>query len=212
MRRPIQLAVFGALVVLAGCGGGGQATPEPIVANASTATVSGAAAADAGYREEAVTREAFNDSGRISVSGDVEFEVGYRLRGTAWSAVYRGSGSPSPVFALLSVPQVRPESVDVAVNPLRDRSPAEIANRVQDRYADIEDVNHVENRTVTVLGEETAVAKYAATATVDGQSVDVVVHLAMVRHDSDVVAAVAVYPRGADEEAAVVTLLEAIEH
>lgn len=209
-----HLGVLLAMVVVAGCGGGGQATPEAIVANASTATVGEDVAADAGYGNETVTQEAFTDTGRIAVSGDIEFETEYRLRGTAWSAIYRGSGSgsPSPVFALLAVPQVRPEAVDVAVNPLRDRSPTEIATRAQDTYGDIENVSHIANRSVTILGNETAVPTYEATATVDGQSVAVVVHLAMVRDGTDIVTAVAIHPEGATQGDAVVRLLEAIEH
>lgn len=211
MRRGTVIAL-GCLVILAGCGGPGGGTPEPITAGASKATVAGGALEETGYEEVRVDQQPFNDTGRITVQGDVEFDVEYRLDGTAWSAAYHGPGSPPPVVAAFSVPQVRPEQVAVAVNPLADRSPADIPTRAQGRYEDIRDIRLVENRTITFLGNETALAEYAATATVDGQSIDVVLQLVTVRHRSDVVAGVAVYPEGAGEKASVVTLLEAVEH
>lgn len=212
MHRAGTAVCLAVLVVVAGCSGPGQRTPEAITAEASKASVADAALEETGYREVSATSRPFNDSGTISVSGDVELSVQYRLRGTAWSAVYRGEGDPAPVFAVLSVPQVRPEEVAVAVNPLADRSTADVATTAQDRYRDVEDVRHVENRTATVLGNETTVSVHRATATVDGDSVEVTVAVASVRVGTDVVVAVAISPRDADESGAVTTLLEAIDH
>lgn len=213
MTRPLAAVVLTVLLVVAGCSGPGDRTPQPIEGTASPATVGGDALSSAGYEEVTVGSDRVNRTGTIDVSGDVELVVDYQARATAQRAVYRTTDSDPPsVFAVYSAPLVSPESVGVVIDPLGDRSTAEIVGRVQGIYADPGQLDHVENSSATLLGNETTLAKYATTATFEGSSVDVFVYVASVRHDGDVVRAVAVVPRDADDLGTVRSLLSAVDH
>ena len=144
-----------------------------------------------------------NRTGTIDVAGDVEMTVGYRVRATARRAVYRTPERD---------PLVSPESIDLDIDPLGDRSTREVVALAQGVYADVGELEHVENGSATLLGTETTLSKYATTAVAGGSPVDVFVYVAAVRHGGDVVRAVAVVPRAADDQEAVRTLLAAADH
>lgn len=213
MREVVTVTVVAVLLVLAGCSGPGDRTPEPIEGTASPATVGGDGVAAAGYEEVVVEEDLVERRGSLDVSGDVEMVVDYHVKATAHRAVYREAGADPPrVFALLSVPRVSPDQVDTDIDPLGDRSTAEVAARAQGVYGEFGTLEHVTNDTVTVLGEETTLAKYRTSARTDGTSVEVFVYVASVEHDGDVVHAVAVVPRDADDVDVVRALLESVEH
>lgn len=211
MRQGFALATLAVLVVLAGCSGGGGdggRTPQPIEANASQATVGADALSGTGFTEESVERVRVNRSGTLQISGDVQMSLGYQVRATGWRAVYR---SDAAVFALYTVPLAKPERVAATIDPLGDRSLATVVDGAQDTY-DVGGLDHERNRTATVLGDERPVRQYAGSATADGESVDVTVHVATVEHDEDVVRAVAVTPVDAADWATVRELLGGVEH
>jgi hypothetical protein len=56
---------------------------EPIEGTASKATVSGDALSAAGFSESGVEEVRVNRSGTLSISGDVEMDLGYRIRAVA---------------------------------------------------------------------------------------------------------------------------------
>lgn len=200
------------LVVLAGCNAGpGDRTPEPIEASASQATVGGGTLSAAGFSEVGVEETDVRRSGTISISGDVEMDLGYQVQATAWRAEY-GSGDGVSVFALYTVPMTQPERVDVRIDPLGDRSLADVVANAQSVYADPGEFEHVENRTVTALDSETTVQEYTATATREGSQTDVTVYVTRIDHESDRIRAVAVVPRDADSWETVRQLVENIEH
>lgn len=213
MNRPLFVVALAALVALAGCSGPGDRTPEPIEGTAAPATVGADALAAAGYEAVAVEPDQVNRTGTIDVSGDVELNVQYRVRATARRAEYRSSGADPPsVFAVHAVPVVSPASVDTPIDPLGDRSTAEVVARAQRTYGDLGDLEGVENTTVTLLGTETTLATYATTAETGGARVDVFVSVASVEHEGDVVRAVAVVPRAAADGAPLGTLLDGVRH
>jgi hypothetical protein len=78
--------------------------------------------------------------------------------------------------------------------------------------AGIADLREVAVRNVTMFGEPTELTTYAGTATADGERVAVLVHVAAVRHDGDVVVALAVHGESMDERDAVARLVAAAEH
>lgn len=206
---PITLA---ALLVVAGCAGPGNRTPVAIQGSAAKATVAGDALGAAGYEEVAVTPGTLNTSGTLSIAGDVQMDLSYRVRAETWRAAYARSADAGPaVFALLSVPLVKPENVAATINPLRTVSTAATVERAQDRYA-VEGLTHERNRSTTLLGTDVAVRQYAGEGTVEGSTTEVVVFVASVRHDGDVVTAVAVAPAGAADWATVRDLLSAVDH
>lgn len=214
MQRSICIVAFVVLLVLAGCGGsGGGREPEPFTATASKATVNQDAVAAAGYDHQRTEPGHYNTSGQLAVSGDVQMNLQYNINATTWRAVYRHSGTTPPsVFAVYSVPEVDPDKVSATINPLRGRSSVELVSLAQSRYVDMGDLRHVGNTTVMMLGTETTVSTYAATASVADDTVDVSLHMAMVKHDGDYVIAVGVHPREANARQTIISLIEAIEH
>ncbi len=214
MTRPSVVIVVALAIVLAGCGGdGGNRTPEPIEGTASTATVGGDALSETGYAEATDETTTVNRSGTLDVSGDVELTVNYRIIATGQRTVYRSDGSTPPaVFALLTVPVVSPDSVDVDLDPLGDRSTVEVVTRAQGTYRDFDEFERVRNRTVETLGAEVTLQEFATTATTDSGSVSVSVFIARVEHEGDVVRAVAVLPADAADPGVVRTLVSAIQH
>lgn len=213
MLRPVTVVAVATLLVLAGCSGPGDRTPQPIEGTASQATVGEDGLATAGYEEVTVESDRVNRTGTLDVSGDVELRVDYRVRATAQRAVYRTTGGDAPsVFAVYSAPLVSPDAVAVTIDPLADRSTAEVATVVQATYGDFGEFDHVDDGSATLLGNETTLAKHATTAEVDGSTVDVFVYVARTEHGGDVVRAVAVVPRAADDPETLRTLLSALQH
>lgn len=213
MRPPLAALVLAVLLVLAGCAGPGDRTPEPIEGSASRATVGDDGLSAAGYEEVTVEEDRVERRGTLDVSGDVELVVDYHVDATAQRAVYRDADADPPsVFALYSVPLVSPDQIDVRIDPLGDRSTADVAALAQGVYGEFGALEHVTNRTVSLLGSETTVANYRTTARSDGTSVDVSVYVAAVEHDGDVVRAVAVLPQADGDFDVVRTLLESTRH
>lgn len=213
MSRGVTAVVLAAILLLAGCSGPGDRTPQPLEGTASAATVGDDALSAAGYERVAVESDRVNRTGTIDVSGDVELSVDYQVRATARRAVYRTPDrDPPSVFALYSAPLVSPDAVATTIDPLGDRSRRDVVGRVLGTDAGVGPLDHVENATVGFLGNETTLAKYATTATVDGSPVDVFVYVAAVRHGGDVVWAVAMVPRTDDDPEAVRQLVEGARH
>lgn len=213
MRSILQPVLVAVMVIAAGCGGSsGQQTPQPITASASKATVSPASLDETRYQEATVEQRPFNTTGEISVSGDVQLELEYQFQATAWTAVYTTDGPPPPVFAVLSVPQIRPEQVDIVVNPLKDQTPGQIATFVQTEYRGFEDVTHIQNQSVTMLDSDTTMQTFSASARAGDRSIQISLHLATTVHDDDVIVGIGIHPRALDETESIKSLLESIEH
>jgi len=213
MVRSPGAVLLAALLVVAGCSAPGDRTPQPLEGTATEATVGTEALSAGGFETAQVDARRVNRTGTLEVSGDVSLVVDYRVRATAQRAVYRSSGSDPPaVVAVHSAPLVSPDSVAATIDPLGDRSTAAVVERVQGVYGDLGTLEPLENGTATLLGNETTLARYGTTADVDGAAVEVVVYVAVVRHAGDVVRAVAVLPRAADDPATVRGLLSAVEH
>ncbi|MFB6192280.1 MAG: DUF6517 family protein [Haloarculaceae archaeon] len=212
MRRALALLVV--LVVLtAGCSGGGSDGGDgPIVASASPATIDEAVLAETGYERVLATNETHNTSFTLTIQGDVQANPTFEVRATVHRAVYRRSlDGGSATVALLSVPTVKPsEQLASRIDPFRARTPAETAANATG--ADVSGLRHRDNRTVTVLGNETTMRLFDGTVARDGAAVDATVGVATVRDGTDAVTVVVVTPRGADERAAVDRLLAGVRH
>jgi len=211
MRR-VWVATVVLVLVLAGCNAGpGDRTPEPIEATASEATVPESTLSEAGFAASGVEEVRVDRSGTLSVSGDVEMDLGYQVRATGWRAGYRSSDGGT-VFALYTVPLAEPERVDARIDPLGNHTTPEVVAEAQTAYSDPRGLEHEQNRTVTVLGAETTVQQFAGTATRDGETTEVTVYLATVDHESDRIRAVGVAPRDADGWGTLRTLFETVSH
>lgn len=212
MVRTFTVVALACVVILAGCGGGDR-TPQPLRGEATAATAGQDALSAADYEQVAVESMQVNRSGTLDVSGDVELTVNYQIYATAQRATYEHSSTDSPsVFALLSVPLVSPDAVDVTLDPMGDRSLREVTDRAQPTYTNVGPLDHVSNKSATLLGTDTTLQKYATTAEADGSTVDVYVYIAVAEHNGDLIRAVAVLPQDADAPETVRTLLESAQH
>lgn len=212
MRHGFALALVTVLVVLAGCsdGGPGARTPQSIEADASRTTVDAAALSETGFTEQGVSQVAVNRSGTLTISGDVQMTLGYRVNATGWRAVYRSSGGQR-VVGVYTVPQAKPDRVATTIDPLGDRSLATIVDGAQGTYSDTSDLQHVRNHTVTVFDRESTVQQYAGSATAEGESTGVTVYVATVEHDGEIIRAVAVGPADTDELATLRPLFSGLQ-
>jgi hypothetical protein len=203
--RPLSVAV---VLVLAGCSG------TLVEFTAAPATIPAPALDAQGYVHGNTT--ALPITYRVGPPGfsqDVTAET--------WMSGYSKTtaDNETAVLLLYSSPDVTVEGT--SVNPLRQLSNRELVTFVLDRTTDLRGLGGVEDVTdlqevsvqnVTVLGASTELVSYAGRAAVDGQSVAVVVNVAIVSHEGDVVVALGVHEETVDERAAHVALVERIVH
>ena len=187
---------------------------EAMAYAAEHATVADAALDETGYEfdeldEETVT-ETFSFAGRrrdVSVTTAIaEYDRGIDLP-------FVGERLRAAVFSVVSTPSV--SVLGRPFNPVAEMDTDELAERMQDRYENVRNLERDGEMTVEVLGESVEVARFVGEATlVNGSvSVDIVLHVSEpTAAGDDLVVCVGAYPAGIDDEAAVRTLLEGVEH
>lgn len=192
-------------------GGGGG---DPIVAEAEPASVEGAALQETGYQEHRNGSTVLNTAVHASVSGDVELEATKDVEATFRVTKYRRSGAPpTPSALVVSSPAVQPiENVNESVDPARSVSLSELLALTQDQYADVGNVSQVDERSIGLLGEETTLRTYRATASVDGDAVDIRLHVATVRDGADYVTVIGSAPEDASDRDRGRRLAEGVVH
>lgn len=194
----------------AGCVGGDSG---PVRANGSPATFGADAVADAGYERVGVTNRSLNATLTTTLEGDIEAQASEDVVATIPVAQYRRPGDPPSILAVASSPVVQIlENPPRSSDPLSTLSTADLVGFVQTTYGNVGELERVDDRTVTVLDEETSLVTYRGTATAAGTALDVRVSVARVRDDGDVVTVVAVRPADTEETSDVDTLLGALEH
>lgn len=97
-------------------------------------------------------------------------------------------------------------------NPVGDMDNDELAQRVQEQYDTVENVEEVGEREQQLLGESVTVTKYEADAQTEGENTKINIHIAQGESGDDFVIGVGVNPKDIDEEARIDTLLQGIEH
>ena len=209
-RRRLGAAALAVLLVTSGCIGF-LTGEEALVFEADPAATDASVASDAGYatdgpREHTVNRS-FDVAGQSRTVRVVNQITTYekRLDLPIVTDVKLG------VFSVISSPSV--EIAGREFNPLGNYSNDRLVRMAGGGYGGFEGVERVSSRTITVLGKETTVTKYAARAPVGGESVEVYVHVTKVKDGDDYVVAMGVYPRKVSgEEANVLEMMRAIEH
>lgn len=202
------VAAVALLLVLAGCSG-----TKHVEAAGSPAHVGADALSGTGYERVGATNRTLNATVSITVQGDVEGRESADVTATIPVVTYRRGADSTSVVAVASSPSVEViENPSRSADPLATRSTAALAEFVQSTYANPTGLDATGTRTVTMLGEETTVRTYRGTAIRDGASVTVLVHVARVRHDGDVVTAVAVHPASASERGRVMDVFGSIRH
>lgn len=115
------------------------------------------------------------------------------------------------VFVILSTPKI--EIAGRNVNPVEDKSTAELVELVADNYDDIENVERVADDEATILEQTTTMSTFTGDAAFNGQSVDVNLHVTeAVETDDDLLVTIGVYPERAAsrEESNVRSLAEGV--
>lgn len=204
-RRRLLATVPGLLALSSGCAGfltGEESWDETAQAATTTASV----ASDAGYElqgteELPVEREFAGRTVRIvNKVTTYEKSLSIPLLGSAKLGV----------FAAISTPAI--EVADRTFNPVGDYDNDQLVGMLQSNYEGISDVRRVSAQTVSVLGSETEVTKYAGKATFGNEKIDVNIHVGKVRHEGDFVVCFGVYPTQLSEEQNILSMFEAAVH
>lgn len=204
MQRRLVILALSALLLTSGCLG--SLSGGPTTFEAAPADVDDAAATETGFekngtRERVATREFGPETVRVvSKVTTYEKSLTIPLLGSARLGV----------FSVVSTPAV--EVAGQTFNPVGEYSNDRLVKFVTDRFGSLSDVERVSSRQVLVTGTETTVTKYAATTTVQGQEIDVFLHVTKVRDGEDFLVGVGVYPQALDQQEEILTLLRAVEH
>lgn len=207
-RQYLCLVAVACVAALAGCGF--ITGSEPLTFSASPATASDAAASETGYEYQGVTAQnvtrnftVADQTRQVSVTNQLaryEREIDLGPLGSLRAGV----------FATYASPQV--EVAGEAFNPIADLSERQLLERANSQYSGVSVGDRVGSQNVTALGQSTAVEKFEGTASIDGIEVDVYIHATKLEHEGDFVVAVGIYPQRIDDEDAILTLIESLEH
>lgn len=215
VTRRVAIAVGLALMILSsGC----AATQEEFRFESSPATVSDEALSEAGY-ETAREAEALTVNRTVNAGGE-ERDVTVVNYASAYARQVSVAGQSRTLAgaAVFTTPSI--SVVGQQFNPVADQSNEELVEQAQSRVegqidgGGIEDVELVENRTATILGEETTVGVFAGTTTVQGAEVELRILVTKVRHDGDFVIVAGAYPQAlaSDERPRLETVFDNVEH
>ncbi|WP_336021795.1 DUF6517 family protein [Halobellus salinisoli] len=209
-RRALAALAVALLLVTSGCIGF-ITGDEPLAFSADPAAVESGAAQDAGYE--------LNDTRPLEINETVEVAGQERqIVATNYLTDYKKSMELGPlgetevgVFTVVSTPAV--EIAGRTLNPIGSYSNARLVQFVQEQYSGMSDIEQVGEENITVQGTEATVTKFAATATLQGQEVDVYIHVTKYRDGEDFIVAIGVYPQqlGGEEEN-VLSMMRSIEH
>lgn len=200
MRR--QTVVAGALALLLATSGclGFVAGSKALSFEATAADTTHAAASNAGYQKNGTRAQTINRT--LEVAGQ-ERTVRVENKVTTYekTVTYPILGEQKlGVFSIISTPAV--EIAGRTMNPIADFDNQRLLRLIATRYETLEVDTRVGTHNVTVHGTETTVSKYRGTATVQGQSIDVYVHVTKVKAGEDYLVLLGVYPRQLDDEGA----------
>ena len=114
-------------------------------------------------------------------------------------------------FALVTTPQI--EVAGRAFNPVGDLSTERLLREFGSHFGGLTVDRRVGTDSVSALGASVTVDEYVGTAPVQGQQIEVSVHVTRFEHAEDYVIGVGAYPRRLDEEAEnVLALVAGVEH
>jgi hypothetical protein len=115
------------------------------------------------------------------------------------------------VFTVFATPEV--EVAGQTFNPIQGLSEEEIIQQFQSNYEGVSVGEQTGNESVTTLSTTTSVEQFAGTATLGGAEIDVIIEITKVKHGSDFIVALAVYPERLDgEHDDVVAMVEGLDH
>jgi hypothetical protein len=142
---------------------------------------------------------------------------------TSYVSGYSKTTDDGDVAALLVVSTPDARVAGGSINPFAHATDAALTERafgLLDRakglagteYGELGDVRELGRAERTVLGESVELVTFGATATVDGDSTELRLHVLAVEHGDDVVVALGVHDARLDESGALAGMMERIEH
>ncbi len=209
-RRTLLAGVASGLLATSGCLGL-VSGDEPLAFESAPASVAESALSETGY--ERTDAKSPSISREVTIAGQTR-----EVTVTNHVALYEKSVDLGPAgtrkaaaFALVTTPQVR--VAGQSFNPVGEFSTERLVREFGSRFGGPTVDRKVNSRSVSALGTTVTVEEFVGTTTVQGQEVDVSMHVSRFEHAEDYVIAVGVHPRKLDGEAENVrTLLSNVEH
>jgi hypothetical protein len=186
-RKLIAGAFLTMLVLTSGCLG--FILGDTLEVSASKATVSDSALSQTGYEKAKV------DS--------IEVKRTFKAAGQSREVT-------AAKFVVVSSPNV--EIAEKSFNPLDKFNNRELVEKFVAGYGNINDIETVGSRQTTLLGKQTKVSEFSATARSHGATIDVTIQATKIKHDGDFIVVLAVYPKKLDESDNVSQLLSGVQH
>lgn len=115
------------------------------------------------------------------------------------------------IFLVLSTPKI--SVLGREFNPVESMDSTDIVALIEQSYDDIDDINHLDDEELEILGQATTVSKFSAAAVFDGIEFDVNMHVSQaIETDEDFIIGIGVYPRelAGNEEDNVRRLMQSI--
>jgi hypothetical protein len=207
-RKLIAGAFLTMLVLTSGCLG--FILGDTLEVSASKATVSDSALSQTGYEKAKVdsievkrTFKAAGQSREVKVTNWVtQYDKTIGIDGVAEQTAAK--------FVVVSSPNV--EIAEKSFNPLDKFNNRELVEKFVAGYGNINDIETVGSRQTTLLGKQTKVSEFSATARSHGATIDVTIQATKIKHDGDFIVVLAVYPKKLDESDNVSQLLSGVQH
>jgi hypothetical protein len=176
---------------------------------ADTAVVAESTRSETGYQEKRVEDMVIEKNyDRV----DKTVVVVNRLAEYSKEVNIAGLGGELARFTVLATPKVEVGPVG-PLNPVKEMSNKAVAERLQEGYDTVDNIEQVGSREATLLGETVEVAKFQADAeTQAGESVEVFIHIARVASGDDFLLAIGVHPRDIDEQDNVDAMMDGVRH
>ncbi|MBX0324595.1 hypothetical protein EGH21_16320 [Halomicroarcula sp. F13] len=208
MRKPLLSALVALLVVSAGCTG--LITGETVAFESEPATVEDSARASSGYELTNSTEQ--NITRQVTFAGqDRTIRVVNHVQQYQRGVDLGPLGSiPLAQFVVVSTPGAN--VAGQTLNPAAQWSNRRVVEQLASRTGSVNDVQSEGNRTAEILGEPRDVGMFSGTVTVQGQEIDVTMHVASFEHEGDVLVVLAVHPDQINERARVDTMFGGITH
>lgn len=181
---------------------------EPLAAEAEPVNVSDNALEETGYQHNGTEKIALNRS--VNISGETR-----QVRLTNWKSAYTPSEGAvgefnAARFMAYSSPSL--ENFGIALNPIAQLDAKKTVELILERQNGMQSFEHVDETEVNTLGKNATVDEFEGTITVNGRETKVTIQMVQVKHDGDHIIAFGVYPTNANEEDAILTLIENLEH
>jgi len=204
-RTYLATVSIGAVGALAGC----ALLSDTIEAEAGRGIVTEERHTAAGFADEERSETTFDDT--REVAGEER-----DLRLTNKITEYRKQPSQDTPkaagFLVFSSPTV--SIADRSFNPFDEFDEKRLIRRVLSgsRQAEPDDLEEAGSETVSVLEESVELTEYVSTQTVEGQEIDVRIHIGNLTHDGDVIVLVGSYPQIAAELENIQSMAEGVDH